>query len=176
MQLMNGSCFGNVKCSIFYSLRNVKPWKDKPHNTTQNISSNWIYIVYSLCTFQVTLFGRIIYLQHYWCDFFISLSNTVLNYVISVINNADPRDSGVYTCMLFQESGSSAVMNVISLAVKPQTPTVSTRETQQLTLHCHSKVLAYIYRDLTQKWEVNGVLWKDYGLTTSAIVSKTEPL
>jgi hypothetical protein len=77
--------------------------------------------------------------------------------------------------MLFQESGSHAIISVISLAVKPQTPTISTRETRQITLHCHSKVLGYIYKDLIQKWEVNGVLWKDYGLT-SATVSENEPL
>jgi hypothetical protein len=55
--------------------------------------------------------------------------------------------------------------------VKPQTPTISTRETRHITLNCHSEVLGYIYRDLTLKWEVNGKLWKDYGLTTLAAVS-----
>lgn len=78
--------------------------------------------------------------------------------------------------MLFQEPGSRVIINVISLAVKPQTPTISATEDQQITLPCHNKVLGYIYKDLTQKWEFNSVLWKDYGLTTSATVSETEPL
>jgi hypothetical protein len=91
--------------------------------------------------------------------------------VISVIRNAHPRDSGVYTCILFQQSGSRSIISVASLAVKPQTPTISTRETRHITLNCHSEVLGYIYRDLAQKWEVNGKLWKDYGLTILAVVS-----
>jgi hypothetical protein len=78
--------------------------------------------------------------------------------------------------MVFQESGSRAVISVTSLAVKPQTPTISTRETRQITLHCHGAVLGHIYRDLTQRWEVNSGLWKDYGLTTLAAVSKNEIL
>jgi len=61
------------------------------------------------------------------------------------------------------------------LAVKPQTPTISTRETQHITLNCHSEVLGYIYRDLALKWELNGKLWKDYGLTTLAAVSGNDP-
>jgi hypothetical protein len=59
--------------------------------------------------------------------------------------------------------------------VKPQTPTISTRETQHITLNCHSEVLGYIYTDLALKWEFNGKIWKDYGLITLAAVSGNEP-
>jgi len=76
---------------------------------------------------------------------------------------------------VFQESGSRSIISVASLAVKPQTPTISTRETQNITLNCHSEVLGYIYRDLALKWELNGKLWKDYGLTTLATVSGNDP-
>jgi hypothetical protein len=93
--------------------------------------------------------------------------------VVSVISDADPRDSGVYTCVLFEKSGSHTVISVITLAVKPHTPTLSTRETWHITLHCHGEVLGYVYRDLSQKWELNGTLWKDYGLTTLTAVSGT---
>jgi hypothetical protein len=59
--------------------------------------------------------------------------------------------------------------------VKPQTPTISTREAQHITLNCHSEVLGYIYRDLALKWELNGKLWKGYGLTALAEVSGNDP-
>jgi len=95
--------------------------------------------------------------------------------IFSVISSAEPRDSGVYTCVVFQESGSHSIISVASLAVKPQTPTISTRETQNITLNCHSEVLGYIYKNLSLKWELNGKLWKDYGLTTLSAVSGNEP-
>jgi hypothetical protein len=96
-------------------------------------------------------------------------------HIFSVISSAEPRDSGIYTCAVFQESESRSIISVASLAVKPQTPTISTRETQHTTLNCHSEVLGYIYRDLALKWELNGKLWKDYGLTTLAAVSGIDP-
>jgi hypothetical protein len=55
--------------------------------------------------------------------------------------------------------------------VKPKTPTISTRETRQIILYCQSELLSYVYRDLTQRWEVNGAVWKDYGFTTLSAVS-----
>jgi len=76
---------------------------------------------------------------------------------------------------VFQESGSRSIISVASLAVKPQIPTISTRETQNITLNCHSEVLGYIYSNLSLKWELNGKLWKDYGLTTLAAVSGNDP-
>jgi hypothetical protein len=77
----------------------------------------------------------------------------------------------VYTCILLQEHGSQTIISVASLAVKPQTPSISTRETRPIQLYCQSELLSYIYKDLTQRWEVNGTLWKDYGFTTLAAVS-----
>jgi hypothetical protein len=103
--------------------------------------------------------------------FTISIYTNTHHIFFSVISSAEPRDSGVYTCIVFQESGSRSIISVASLAVKPQTPTISTRETQHIALNCHGEVLGYIYRDLTLKWECNGQLWKDYGLTTLAAVS-----
>ena len=126
-----------------------------------------------------------IFLKYYYGQFTYNFtSNCILYYfhthqykphIFSVISSAEPRDSGVYTCVVFQESGSRSSISVASLAVKPQTPTISTRETQHITLNCHSEVLGDIYRDLALKWELNGKLWKDYRLTTLAAVSGKDP-
>ncbi|XP_069687396.1 uncharacterized protein [Periplaneta americana] len=91
-----------------------------------------------------------------------------------VIKRTEYHDSGVYTCMAVQLSGSRTVITVLSLAVKPKKPTISTRETKKITIQCHGEVLSYIYKDLIQKWKVNGVVWKDYGLTTLAAVNTEE--
>lgn len=78
----------------------------------------------------------------------------------------------MYTCTLLQESQTQTIISVATLAVKPQTPTISTRETRSVRLYCQSELLSYVYRDLTQRWEVNDAVWKDYGLTTLAAVSE----
>jgi hypothetical protein len=74
--------------------------------------------------------------------------------------------------MVVEESGFQAIISVASLAVKPDTPTISTRATRRIQVDCKSELLSYVYRDLNQKWEVNGALWKDYGFTTLAAVSE----
>jgi hypothetical protein len=74
--------------------------------------------------------------------------------------------------MVLEESGSQSIISVASLAVKPKTPTIKTRATQRIHVYCKSELLSYIYRDLNQRWEVNGTLWKDYGFATLAAVSE----
>lgn len=126
-----------------------------------------------------------VFLKYYYVQFTYNFSsNYILHYfhthqyipqIFSVISSAEPRDSGVYTCVVFQQSGSHSIISVASLAVKPQTPTISTRETQNITLNCHSEELGYMYTNLSLKWKLNGKLWKDYGLTTLAAVSGNDP-
>ena len=77
-------------------------------------------------------------------------------------------------CVALQESSSRVIIGVKSLAVKPLTPTVITRVSQQITLECQGESLSYVYRDLTQRWEINGDVWKDYGYTTLEAVSKNK--
>ncbi|PSN55984.1 hypothetical protein C0J52_02152 [Blattella germanica] len=89
------------------------------------------------------------------------------------INAAHPNNSGVYTCMALQQSGSRYIISVISLAVKPTVPMIS-RVSKQVNLQCQGEVLSYIYKELTQKWELNGEIWKDYGYTTLAAVMTEE--
>ncbi|KAJ9587495.1 hypothetical protein L9F63_028255, partial [Diploptera punctata] len=87
------------------------------------------------------------------------------------INFAHPDDSGIYLCMALQESSSRVTISVVSLAVKPQSPTIITRVSQQIHLDCQSVLLDYVYKDLTQRWEKNNAVWKDYGYTTLTAVT-----
>jgi hypothetical protein len=84
----------------------------------------------------------------------------------------DASDSGVYICMVLEDSGTQSIISVASLAVKPTTPTIKTRATQRIHVDCKSELLSYVYKDLNQRWEVNGKLWKDYGYATLAAVSE----
>nr|CAD7573937.1 unnamed protein product [Timema californicum] len=88
-----------------------------------------------------------------------------------VINNSTPSDSGVYLCVLYRVMGLKSTLRVVTLAVRPRWYTRANRETRAQILWCNSLTLGYVYDDLSQRWEHNGIVWKDYGITTPAAVS-----
>ncbi|CAG2063023.1 unnamed protein product, partial [Timema podura] len=90
----------------------------------------------------------------------------------NVINNSTPSDSGVYLCVLYRVMGLKSTLRVVTLAVKPRWYTRANRETRAQTLWCNSLTLGYVYDDLSQRWEHNGIVWKDYGITTPAATAE----
>lgn len=90
------------------------------------------------------------------------------------IMKAQEKDSGVYLCIANQDPDSvpsKIILDVVSLAVTTTKPSRHARKTKSLALTCNGVSLGYVYADLSQKWEVNGVVWKDYGVTTLQAVS-----
>lgn len=84
------------------------------------------------------------------------------------LQSADTLDSGVWVCVArwsVSESDKSSVLSVTTLVVTSTTPTTTVRHSLSLTLHSNAVVLGHIYGDLSQRWDINGVLWRDYGLT-----------
>lgn len=87
----------------------------------------------------------------------------------TVIPKASERDSGVYLCTAYQKPESipsKVIIDVYSLIVNRSHPTKKIRKGRSLTLRCNGLALSYIYGDLSQKWEINGTVWKNYGITT----------
>ena len=62
-------------------------------------------------------------------------------------------------------------LKVVTIGVVPKNPLVI-RQTLLLLVVCHCTVLGYVYSDLSTKWLINDLLWKDYGTTLPIVVSK----
>ncbi|KAL0278425.1 UNVERIFIED_CONTAM: hypothetical protein PYX00_000253 [Menopon gallinae] len=91
-----------------------------------------------------------------------------------VIPKASEQDSGVYLCTVYQKPNSippKVVLDVYSLIVNRTHPTKKVRKGRSLHLRCNGLALSYVYADLSQKWEINGTVWKDYGITTLETVN-----
>lgn len=89
--------------------------------------------------------------------------------IFLAIMKAQEKDTGVYLCMANQDSDSvqpKIILDVMSLVVTTTKPSKHARKTRSLSLTCNGVPLSYVYADLSQKWEVNGDVWKDYGVTT----------
>ena len=63
-----------------------------------------------------------------------------------------------------KSSPTKIVLDVVSLIVIKNKPTKKIRMGRNTLLKCNGLALTYVYADLSQKWELNGTLWKDYGI------------
>lgn len=92
-------------------------------------------------------------------------------YIISVINRALLIDSGIYTITLHRIDQSYLILKVVALAVIPSTESIIIRETLPLSVICNCLILGYVYSDLKISWEINEIIWKDYGITLPIAVN-----
>lgn len=60
---------------------------------------------------------------------------------------------------------------MLTLIVTTKKPSRHVRKTNNLALDCNGLALSYVYADLSQKWKLNGNVWKNYGITTLEAVS-----
>lgn len=87
--------------------------------------------------------------------------------MILVIPHASEKYNGVYMCLVNQGKyaiPSKIIIEVISLVVKNTKPTKKVRLGKNMTVKSNGLSLSYVYADLSQWWELNGTVWKEYGV------------
>ncbi|XP_063227061.1 uncharacterized protein LOC134533467 [Bacillus rossius redtenbacheri] len=77
------------------------------------------------------------------------------------VRSAEPRDSGVYVCLLHRPTGVLTTLRVHGLAVQPRSSTAGARQTRLLVLRCGGEALGAVYSDLERRWLHEGVVWRD---------------
>lgn len=79
------------------------------------------------------------------------------------IRKLTSNDNGIYVCSVHYAPQVVKPISVAALSVTPSTPTIRVPAKENLKLVCYGSHLARIFKNVTQKWLLNGQEYKDFG-------------
>lgn len=75
-------------------------------------------------------------------------------------------DSGVYVCSVNYAPLSVKPITVAAVTVESSSPDIKIPAEENMKLICHGAQLAKIFKNATQKWLINGTVYKDFGVSS----------
>lgn len=79
------------------------------------------------------------------------------------IRKLTSNDTGIYVCSVNYAPQIVKPISVAAVSVTPSSPSISIPAEQSMELICHGAHLAKIFKNVTQKWLLNGQEYKDFG-------------
>lgn len=79
------------------------------------------------------------------------------------IRKLTSNDNGIYVCSVHYAPQIVKPISVTAVSVTPSLPTIRIPAKQSMKLICHGAYLEKIFKNLTQKWLLNGHVYKDFG-------------